>query len=105
MLFILSHHQDRLYAFAFRLAESSQDAEDVVQEALLGAYVTLLHYPTARIRMLKLRAWLYKITLKGNAVRAAVPLGLPLPAGVWGHLCLWAQAQSLYSMSLANRVY
>src|SRR5215813_13110346 len=77
---LVMQYQDRLYAFAFRLAESSQDAEDVVQEALLGAYMTLLHYPTARIRLLKLRAWLYKITLNAfrNQKRGARVLSVPL---------------------------
>ncbi len=56
-------YQDRLYAFAFHLTGSIQDAEDIVQEALLGAYITLSHYPVERIHTLKLRPWLYKLTL------------------------------------------
>src|SRR5579883_244110 len=60
-------YQDRLYTFAFRLTGSAQDAEDCVQEALLGAYITLSHYPAARRRTLKLRPWLYKLLL--NVVR------------------------------------
>ncbi len=56
-------YQDRLYALAFHLTGSVQDAEDIVQEALLGAYITLSHYPVERIRTLKLRPWLYKLTL------------------------------------------
>lgn len=56
-------YQQMLYAFALRLSGSTQDAEDIVQEALMGAYITLLHYPPERIRALKLRAWLYKLTL------------------------------------------
>lgn len=60
-------YQDRLYIFALRLTGSIQDAEDSVQEALLGAYITLSHYPAARRRTLKLRPWLYKLLL--NVVR------------------------------------
>lgn len=60
---LVLHYQNMLYAFALRLSGSLQDAEDIVQEALLGAYVTLLHYPPERIRALKLRAWLYTLTL------------------------------------------
>lgn len=56
-------YQQRLYAFAYRLTGSAHDAEDIVQEAFVGAYVTLENYPSARIRSLKLQAWLYKITL------------------------------------------
>lgn len=55
--------QHRLYAFALRQAGSPQEAEDIVQEAFLQAYVTLENYPEQRIRALKLSAWLYKITL------------------------------------------
>ncbi|HJT56661.1 MAG TPA: sigma factor, partial [Ktedonobacteraceae bacterium] len=56
-------YQDQLYAFAFHLSGSAQDAEDIVQEALMGTYITLSHYPGERIRTLKLRPWLYKLTL------------------------------------------
>jgi RNA polymerase sigma-70 factor (ECF subfamily) len=55
--------QQRLYAFALRQTGSPQDAEDIVQEAFLRAYHALADYPTERIRMMKLQAWLYKITL------------------------------------------
>ncbi|HET8840066.1 MAG TPA: sigma-70 family RNA polymerase sigma factor [Ktedonobacteraceae bacterium] len=60
---LVVRYQDRLYAFAFRLTGSAQNAEDLVQEALLGAYITLSHYPRARILELKLGPWLYKVTL------------------------------------------
>lgn len=56
-------YQSRLYTLALRLTGSPQDAEDVVQEALISAYVSLENYPAWRIRTLKLQAWLYRITL------------------------------------------
>lgn len=56
-------YQHKLYAFALRLSGTAQDAEDIVQDALLGAYITLMHYSPERIRTLKLRAWLYRLTL------------------------------------------
>ncbi len=55
--------QHQLYVFALRQCGSPQEAEDIVQEAFLHAYVTLENYPAQRIRELKLSAWLYKITL------------------------------------------
>ncbi len=55
--------QQRLYAFALRQAGSPQDAEDIVQEAFIRAYHALKTYPAARIRLMKLQPWLYKITL------------------------------------------
>lgn len=56
-------YQNRLYTFAYRLTGSPQDAEDIVQEAFIGAYVSLQRYPLQRIQTLKLRSWLYRITL------------------------------------------
>lgn len=73
-------YQDRMYAFAFHLTGSVQDAEDIVQEALLGAYITLSHYPAERIYTLKLRPWLYKLTLNvfRNSRRRSRLLAIPL---------------------------
>jgi RNA polymerase sigma-70 factor, ECF subfamily len=75
-------YQDRLYAFALRLTGSAQDAEDTVQEALFGAYIALLHYTPERIHALKLRGWLYKLTLNvfRNSKRGARPLMILLDA-------------------------
>ena len=56
-------YQHRLYAFALRQTGSSQDAEDIVQEAFLRAYYALGDYPPERLLVLKLQPWLYKITL------------------------------------------
>ncbi len=56
-------YQHRLYTFAHRLTGNPHDAEDIVQEAFVGAYISLEHYPPQRIQTLKLRPWLYRITL------------------------------------------
>jgi RNA polymerase sigma-70 factor (ECF subfamily) len=56
-------YQQRLYTFALRQTGSVQDAEDIVQEALLRAYYALGDYPAERVRTLKLQPWLYKIAL------------------------------------------
>jgi RNA polymerase sigma-70 factor (ECF subfamily) len=73
-------YQDQLYAFALHLTGSVQDAEDIVQEALLGAYVTLSHYPSGRTRALQLRPWLYKLMLNVfyNHKRKRRLLAIPL---------------------------
>lgn len=60
---VVELHQHQLYTFAYRLTGSAQDAEDIAQEAFVRAYVALVTYPTPRIRELKLRPWLYRITL------------------------------------------
>jgi RNA polymerase sigma-70 factor, ECF subfamily len=51
----------QLYAFVLRRVESQQDAEDIVSEAFVRAYLALKGYPAERVRTLKLRSWLYKI--------------------------------------------
>jgi RNA polymerase sigma-70 factor, ECF subfamily len=56
-------YQHRLYAFALRQVGSSQDAEDIVQEAFIRAYYALGDYPVERVQTLKLQPWLFKITL------------------------------------------
>lgn len=59
-LVLMYWHQ--LKSFIARRVGNPQDAEDVVQEALLRAYTALERYPLERIRSLKARPWLYKIT-------------------------------------------
>ncbi|HEY0754827.1 MAG TPA: RNA polymerase sigma factor [Ktedonobacteraceae bacterium] len=60
---LVQNYQHLLYAFTWRLTGNAQDAEDLLQEAFLGIYTTLACYSPERIQMLKLRPWLYKITL------------------------------------------
>ena len=55
--------QDRLYGFVLRYTGSPEDAEEVVQDALIRAYRALSTYEPERVRGLALRAWLYRIAL------------------------------------------
>ena len=79
---LVRSYQNRLYTFAYRLTRSPQDAEDIVQEAFIGAYVSLQRYPLQRIQALKLRSWLYRVTLNVFSLHArrtrmqVVPLDL-----------------------------
>jgi RNA polymerase sigma-70 factor, ECF subfamily len=68
-------YQDRLFAFALRLAGNRQDAEECLQDAFVRAYRALERYPTEQIHSLQLRAWLYRITLNvvRNRARRHVP--------------------------------
>jgi RNA polymerase sigma factor (sigma-70 family) len=50
-----------VYAGALRMLGNRHDAEDVTQEALVRAYRALVTYPPARIRELRLRAWVWTI--------------------------------------------
>jgi RNA polymerase sigma-70 factor (ECF subfamily) len=54
-------YESRLEVYAFDVIGHWQDAEDVVQDALLRVYLALKGYSAVRIRTLKLRAWLYTI--------------------------------------------
>jgi len=60
---LVSHYQDRLFSFAYRLMGNREDAEEVAQDSFVRAYRALKGYPSDRIRSLSLRAWLYQITL------------------------------------------
>jgi RNA polymerase sigma-70 factor (ECF subfamily) len=68
--FSLAHYYEQivllysrpLTAFATRLTGHVEDAEDIVQDALIRAYYALERYPAERIQTLKVRPWLYKIT-------------------------------------------
>ncbi len=52
---------NQLRAFALRRIKNAQDAEDIVQEVFIRAYLALERYSGPQIRSLKVRAWLYKI--------------------------------------------
>jgi RNA polymerase sigma-70 factor, ECF subfamily len=67
--------QDRLYAFALRLTNSPQDAEEATQDTFVRAYRALQRYPSERVSSLRLRPWLYQIELNvvRNQVRRPAP--------------------------------
>ncbi len=73
-------YQQRLYSFALRLVGSPQDAEDIVQEAFLRSYHALKSYPVFKLRALRLRPWLYTITLNifRNRQRKSEHKSIPL---------------------------
>jgi RNA polymerase sigma-70 factor, ECF subfamily len=65
-------YQDRLYAFGLRLTGSPRDAEEIAQDAFVRAYRALSRYPSERIQTLKLRAWLFQLTVNVARNRARV---------------------------------
>jgi RNA polymerase sigma-70 factor (ECF subfamily) len=73
-------YQDRLYTFALRLTGSTQDAEEIAQDAFVRAYQALVTYAAQRVRDLALRPWLYQITLNvfRNRRRRRPPQLVPL---------------------------
>jgi RNA polymerase sigma-70 factor (ECF subfamily) len=68
---VLVHaYQQRLYAFGLRLTGSPRDAEEIAQDAFVRAYRALAGYDDDRITTLKLRAWLFQITVNVARNRA-----------------------------------
>ena len=65
-------HQDRLFTIALRTGGNRHDAEELVQDCLVRAYRALATYEPARIRELRLRAWLTTILLNAGRNRARV---------------------------------
>ena len=80
-------HQDRLYSIALRVLGNPADAEEAAQDAFVRAYRALAGYDAARIRELRLRAWLATIVLnvcrsrrtRGAATRGTLSLDVALP--------------------------
>jgi RNA polymerase sigma-70 factor (ECF subfamily) len=66
----LAHHQDLVYGIAWRMTGRSADAEDLAQDAFVGAYRALRTYPPERIRALRPRAWMAAIVSNAGRNRA-----------------------------------
>ena len=60
---LVLRYASQLHVFALRWIGNPTDAEDIVQVAFERAFITLDNYPIPIIRALKLRPWLYKVTL------------------------------------------
>jgi RNA polymerase sigma-70 factor (ECF subfamily) len=54
---LLTKHQDRLYAMAYRLAGNHDDAQDLVQQALMEAYTAFDRFETGT----RFDRWVYRI--------------------------------------------
>jgi RNA polymerase sigma-70 factor (ECF subfamily) len=79
---LVETYQQRLYLFARRLAGQTADAEDIVQDVFLRAYHALRGFSASKIRIMRLRQWLYAIALntfrnrKRRPEHPSVPLDL-----------------------------
>jgi len=68
---LVVQHQHLVFRVALRVVGDSASAEDVAQEVFVRAYRTLARYPAERVRVLRLRPWLGRMTLNlaRNAIR------------------------------------
>jgi RNA polymerase sigma-70 factor, ECF subfamily len=60
---LVERHYAELYRYAFSVLREEQAAEDAVQDAFERAFAALGRYPEGRLRAMKLRPWMYRITL------------------------------------------
>ena len=67
---LVERHQTELYRYAFAMLRDREAAEDAVQDAFERVLAALGRYPEGRLRGMRLRAWLYRVTL--NVVRNAL---------------------------------
>jgi RNA polymerase sigma-70 factor, ECF subfamily len=59
----VERHYAELYRYAFSVLRDGRAAEDAVQDAFERALGALGRYPEERLRGMRLRPWLYRITL------------------------------------------
>ena len=60
---LVERHYFELYRYAFSVLRDERAAEDVVQDAFERALGALGRYPEERLREMRLRPWMYRITL------------------------------------------
>ena len=60
---LAERHYVELYRYALSVLREERAAEDVVQDAFERAFAALGRYPEERLRAMRLRPWMYKITL------------------------------------------
>ncbi len=60
---LVERHYAELYRYAFSVLRDERTAEDAVQDAFERALAALGQYPEGRLRAMRLRPWMYRITL------------------------------------------
>jgi RNA polymerase sigma-70 factor (ECF subfamily) len=82
---LVERHYAELYRYAFSVLRDERAAEDAVQDAFERALDALGRYPEERLRTMRLRPWMYRITLNvaRNHLRRRreVPVENVSPAG------------------------
>ena len=72
---LVMDHQQLVYGVALRVVRDAAGAEDVAQEVFVRAYRAMRRYPEERVRELRLRPWLGRMTLNlaRNSIRDRKP--------------------------------
>jgi RNA polymerase sigma-70 factor, ECF subfamily len=82
---LVQRHYRELYRYAFSVLREERAAEDAVQDAFERAFSALGRYSEERLRAMRLRPWMYRITLNvaRNRLRQRreVPVEEPSVAG------------------------
>jgi RNA polymerase sigma-70 factor, ECF subfamily len=60
---LAERHYVELYRYALSVLREERAAEDAVQDAFERAFAALGRYPGERLRAMRLRPWMYRITL------------------------------------------
>lgn len=60
---LVERHYAELYRYAFSVLREERAAEDAVQDAFERAFSALGRYSEERLRAMRLRPWMYRITL------------------------------------------
>ncbi len=82
---LVERHYAELYRYAFSVLRDERAAEDAVQDTFERAFAALGRYPEGRLRAMRLRPWMYRITLNvarnGLRRRREVPVEEVLDLG------------------------
>ena len=76
---LVERHYVELYRYAFSVLRDERAAKDAVQDAFERALSALGQYPEERLRTMRLRPWMYRITL--NVARNRLRLRREEPVG------------------------
>ena len=76
---LVERHYAELYRYAYSVLREERAAEDAVQDAFERAFAALGRYPEGRLRAMRLRPWMYRITL--NVARNRLRRRREVPVG------------------------
>jgi RNA polymerase sigma-70 factor (ECF subfamily) len=83
---LVDRHYRELYRYAFSVLREERAAEDAVQDAFERAFAALGRYSEERLRAMRLRPWMYRITLNvaRNRLRQRREVSVEDPSVVGG---------------------